>query len=184
VAPGYAPAAREVLGSKPNLRLLEAGPPGPEMFGGTDLRRITGGYLAQDWDLAATDLRAARAATRRPPVEDELRALDLAWRVAKHVKSNAIVLARPGRTVGIGAGQMSRVDAVRLAVMKSLEPTAGAVLASDAFFPFRDGVDVAAGAGVTAIAQPGGSVKDAEVIAAADEHGMAMLLTGTRHFRH
>jgi phosphoribosylaminoimidazolecarboxamide formyltransferase/IMP cyclohydrolase len=184
VAPGYAPAARAVLGSKPNLRVLEAGRPGPEMFGGADLRRITGGYLAQDWDLATADLGAARVATRRSPGGDELPALDLAWRVAKHVKSNAIVLARPGRTVGIGAGQMSRVDAVRLAVMKALEPTAGAVLASDAFFPFRDGVDEAAGAGVTAIVQPGGSLRDAEVIAAADEHGMAMLLTGTRHFRH
>jgi phosphoribosylaminoimidazolecarboxamide formyltransferase/IMP cyclohydrolase len=111
-------------------------------------------------------------------------ALRFAWRVAKHVKSNAIVLTRERETVGIGAGQMSRVDSVRLAVMKAQSPTAGTVLASDAFFPFRDGVDAAAAAGVTAVIQPGGSIRDAEVIAAADEHGMAMIFTGIRHFRH
>jgi len=122
--------------------------------------------------------------TKRAPTDNEMQALRFGWRVAKHVKSNAIVLATEKGTVGIGAGQMSRVDSVRLARMKAAFPTQGTALASDAFFPFRDGVDAAAEAGVTAIAQPGGSVRDAEVIAAADEHGMAMVFTGVRHFRH
>jgi len=134
--------------------------------------------------VAPTNVAAARVVTRRAPGGEELAALSFAWKVAKHVKSNAIILARPGRTIGIGAGQMSRIDSVRLARMKAPEPTAGTVLASDAFFPFRDGLDEAAQAGVTAVVQPGGSVKDDEVIAAADEHGMAMVLTGVRHFRH
>jgi phosphoribosylaminoimidazolecarboxamide formyltransferase/IMP cyclohydrolase len=184
IAPGYAAAARDVLAARTNLRVLEAGPGGPGMYGGADLRRITGGFLAQDWDAAPADLRGARVATRRPPTDAERRALEFAWRVARHVKSNAIVLARDERTVGVGAGQMSRVDSVRLAIQKAAEPVAGTVLASDAFFPFRDGIDEAAKAGVAAVAQPGGSLKDAEVIAAADGHGMAMVLTGTRHFRH
>ena len=122
--------------------------------------------------------------TKRRPATEELRALDFAWRVAKHVKSNAIVLALTDRTIGIGAGQMSRVDSVRLAIMKSLVPVKGAAMASDAFFPFRDGIDEAARAGVAAVAQPGGSLKDSEVIAAADERGMAMVFTDVRHFRH
>ena len=163
---------------------MEAGDP-RGMLHGIDLRRVTGGYLAQDWDvLGAGEVPNARLVTRRTPTAEELRALDFAWRVAKHVKSNAIVLARSDRTLGIGAGQMSRVDSVRLAVMKSLQPTKGAVMASDAFFPFRDGLDEAARAGIAAVVQPGGSVKDDEVIAAADEHGMAMVFTGVRHFRH
>jgi phosphoribosylaminoimidazolecarboxamide formyltransferase/IMP cyclohydrolase len=183
VAPGYSAEAREVLSSRPNLRVMDTG--GVEdVYRGLDLRRVTGGLLAQEWDLATTDLERARVVTRRPPAPEELRGLDFAWRVAKHVKSNAIVLARVDRTVGIGAGQMSRVDSVRLAVQKAQEPVRGAVLASDAFFPFRDGLDEAARAGVTAAVQPGGSVKDEEVIAAADEHGLAMVFTGTRHFRH
>jgi phosphoribosylaminoimidazolecarboxamide formyltransferase/IMP cyclohydrolase len=126
-------------------------------------------------------------ATRRAPTDEQRRALSLAWRVAKHARSNAIVLADEHGTVGVGAGQMSRVDAVHLAVWKAQQvglPTRGVVLASDAFFPFRDGVDVAAEAGITAIVQPGGSVRDEEVIAAADERGLCMLLTGERHFRH
>ncbi|MBI4169245.1 MAG: bifunctional phosphoribosylaminoimidazolecarboxamide formyltransferase/IMP cyclohydrolase [Acidobacteria bacterium] len=183
IAPAYAPAAREALAARPALRVMEAGDAG-RMFQGHDLRRVTGGLLVQDWDVAAADLSRARVVTRRRPASEELRALDFAWRVAKHVKSNAIVLALPDRTVGIGAGQMSRVDSVRLAVMKSLQPTRGTVLASDAFFPFRDGLDEAAKAGVTAVAQPGGSVKDAEVIEAADQHGLAMVFTDVRHFRH
>jgi len=122
--------------------------------------------------------------TRRPPSEAEGRALLFAWSVAKHVKSNAIVLTTERATVGVGAGQMSRVDAVKLAIAKGGSATRGTVLASDAFFPFRDGVDAAAAAGVTAIIQPGGSMRDAEVVAAADEHGMAMVFTGIRHFRH
>jgi phosphoribosylaminoimidazolecarboxamide formyltransferase/IMP cyclohydrolase len=183
VAPAYEAAARDLLAAKENLRVLEAGDPAGR-YAGFDLRRLTGGLLVQDWDGAPSDARTGRVATRRAPTEEEIEALAFAWKVARHVKSNAIVLARPGRTVGIGAGQMSRVDAVRLAVMKSAQPPKGTVLASDAFFPFRDGLDEAARAGVTAIVQPGGSLKDAEVIAAADGHGMAMLLTGTRHFRH
>ena len=184
IAPGYDAAARDVLAEKKNLRVMEAGSP-REMFRGLDLRRVTGGYLAQEWDvLGGGDVSKARVVTKRAPTAEEMRALDFAWRVAKHVKSNAIVLAHPDRTLGIGAGQMSRVDSVRLAVMKSLQPTKGAAMASDAFFPFRDGLDEGARAGIAAVAQPGGSVKDNEVIAAADEHRMAMVFTGVRHFRH
>jgi phosphoribosylaminoimidazolecarboxamide formyltransferase / IMP cyclohydrolase len=183
IAPGYAAAARDILAAKSSLRVMEA--PGTEdVFQGLDLRRITGGFLVQDWDLAGTDMTRARVVTKRAPTPEELKALDFAWRVAKHVKSNAIVLARADRTIGIGAGQMSRVDSVRLAVMKAQQPTQGTVLASDAFFPFRDGLDEAARAGITAAAQPGGSQKDSEVIAAADEHSLAMVLTGVRHFLH
>jgi phosphoribosylaminoimidazolecarboxamide formyltransferase/IMP cyclohydrolase len=183
IAPSYAPPARQALAAKTGLRVMEAGEP-RGMYQGLDVRRVTGGFLVQDWDVAGDDLARARVVTRRAPVAEEQRALEFAWRVAKHVKSNAIVLARADRTVGVGAGQMSRVDAVRLAVMKSLEPAQGTALASDAFFPFRDGIDEAARAGVTAVVQPGGSVRDAEVIAAADGHSMAMLFTGIRHFRH
>ncbi len=183
IAPGYAREARDILESKPKLRLLEVSA-GDPAFGGLDLRRVTGGHLAQEWDRALRPVSEARLVTKRPPSEGERAALDLAWRVAKHVKSNAIVLAREDRTLGIGAGQMSRVDAVRLARMKAAEEPKGAALASDAFFPFRDGLDEAAGAGVTAVVQPGGSIRDDEVIAAADEHGIAMVFTGERHFRH
>jgi phosphoribosylaminoimidazolecarboxamide formyltransferase/IMP cyclohydrolase len=183
IAPGYDAAARDVLAGKKGLRVMEAGA-ARELFRGLDVRRVTGGYLVQDWDVASTDMARARVVTQRAPSAEELQALDFAWRVARHVKSNAIVLARADGTLGIGAGQMSRVDSVRLAVMKSLQPTPGAVMASDAFFPFRDGIDEAARAGIAAVAQPGGSVRDSEVIAAADEHGMAMVLTGVRHFRH
>jgi len=184
IAPGYSAAAREILAAKGALRVLEIGPASRPISADLDLRRISGGLLVQEADAKDTDLARARVATRRAPTQEELHALDFAWRVAKHVKSNAIVLAREERTLGIGAGQMSRVDSVRLAVMKAQEPTAGAALASDAFFPFRDGLDEAARAGVAAVVQPGGSVRDEEIIAAADEHGMAMLFTGVRHFRH
>jgi phosphoribosylaminoimidazolecarboxamide formyltransferase / IMP cyclohydrolase len=183
IAPEVRPEARPILAAKTGLRVLETGPPSAAT-GARTLRSISGGLLVQDGDQAKTDLTRARVATRRAPTAEELRALAFAWRVAKHVKSNAIVLARADRTVGIGAGQMSRVDSVRLAAMKAQEPTAGCVLASDAFFPFRDGLDEAARAGVTAVAQPGGSVRDEEIVAAADEHGLAMVFTGTRHFRH
>jgi phosphoribosylaminoimidazolecarboxamide formyltransferase/IMP cyclohydrolase len=184
VAPGYSSAARVALAAKLKLRVMELPIDPAAAFEGQDLRRVTGGLLMQGWDRAVTDLKDARVATRRAPTPEELQALDFTWRVAKHVKSNAIVLGRPGRTVGIGAGQMSRVDSVRLAVSKAQEPTVGTILASDAFFPFRDGIDAAAEAGVTAVVQPGGSNRDSEVIAAADERGMAMIMTGTRHFRH
>ncbi len=152
-----------------------------------DLKRVVGGFLVQDRDLAEMDVAKCTVATSRAPSADELVALEFAWRVCKHVKSNAIVLARADQVVGVGAGQMSRVDSARLAVMRAGGaglPTAGTVAASDAFFPFRDGLDVVAAAGVRAVVQPGGSIRDAEVTAAAEEHGIAMILTGQRHFRH
>jgi phosphoribosylaminoimidazolecarboxamide formyltransferase / IMP cyclohydrolase len=187
IAPGYIPEALDVLQDKKNLRLLEV-PAGIGRRGsgdaGLEMRRISGGMLVQDPDDVDLDPARLKVVTRRAPSDAEMRALGFAWRVAKHVKSNAIVLATEHATVGIGAGQMSRVDSTRLARMKANFSTRGTVLASDAFFPFRDGVDAAAEAGVTAIIEPGGSVRDAEVIAAADEHGMAMVFTGIRHFRH
>lgn len=188
IAPAYTDDALQVLGEKKNLRLLEF-PAGNRRAGTGDggfleLRRVGGGMLVQERDTAVLDPTAWRTVTRRPASEAEMRALRLAWCVVKHVRSNAIVLANERATLGIGAGQMSRVDSVRLAVSKAAGSARGAVLASDAFFPFRDGVDLAAAAGVTAVIQPGGSVRDPEVIAAADEHGLAMICTGIRHFRH
>ncbi len=183
-APAYAPEALAVLRDKKNLRLLRVPPPPDPRAPYREFRRVRGGMLVQESDAADLEEAALKVVSRRPPTPAESEALRFAWRVAKHVKSNAIVLTRERETVGIGAGQMSRVDSVRLAVMKAQSPTAGAVMASDAFFPFRDGVDAAAAAGVTAVIQPGGSIRDAEVIAAADEHGMAMVVTGIRHFRH
>jgi phosphoribosylaminoimidazolecarboxamide formyltransferase/IMP cyclohydrolase len=183
LAPGYSGKALEALRRKDKLRVLRAPLPDTPPAG-WDLRRITGGLLLQDWDRPGELDSEPQCASRRAPSAEERRALRFAWTVAAHVKSNAIVLARADRTVGIGAGQMSRVDSVKLAVMKARSDTRGCAMASDAFFPFRDGVDEAAKAGVTAVIQPGGSVRDAEVKAAADEHGMAMLLTGRRHFRH
>ena len=187
IAPGYSDDARRALADKKNLRLLEWPPQGggpTAADGGFEVRRVSGGMLVQDRDAARVDPTALTTVTRRPPTAAEMQALRFAWTVVKHVKSNAIVLAGAQATVGIGAGQMSRVDAVKLALTKAATPTQGTVLASDAFFPFRDGVDVAAAAGVTAIIQPGGSVRDAEAIAAADEHDLAMVFTGVRHFRH
>ena len=184
IAPSIADAALPILAKKTGLRVLEAGTPPGAPGGGRDLRSISGGWLLQEPDDAVTDLTRAKVVTRRAPGADEMKALDLAWRVAKHVKSNAIIFARADHTVGIGAGQMSRVDSVRLAAMKAQEPTAGCVMASDAFFPFRDGLDEAARSGITAVVQPGGSMRDEEVIASADEHGLAMIVTGVRHFRH
>jgi len=182
IAPGYAPEARAILREKKNLRLLET--PQGDAGKGYEMRRVSGGMLVQDRDDVDLDPASLKMVTKRAPTDREMGALRFAWRVAKHVKSNAIVLATEQATVGIGAGQMSRVDSVRLARMKAAFPTQGTVLASDAFFPFRDGVDAAAEAGVTAIVQPGGSVRDDEVIAAADERGLAMVFTGIRHFRH
>lgn len=151
---------------------------------GFDLKRVVGGLLLQGRDLGMTNAADCKVVTSRPPTASELEALDFAWRVCKHVKSNAIVFTNKDQTVGIGAGQMSRVDSSKIAVQKALLPVQGTVLASDAFFPFRDGVDAAAEAGVTAIIQPGGSVRDEEVINAANEHGIAMIFTAMRHFRH
>jgi phosphoribosylaminoimidazolecarboxamide formyltransferase/IMP cyclohydrolase len=168
---------------KKGLRLLkgEIGPGDPAEL---ELRTVAGGVLVQTRDAATSPVSGGRVVTRRSPSAAELSDLDFAWRVAKHVKSNAIVFAGGGRTLGIGAGQMSRVDSVRIAVGKARSSLEGSVLASDAFFPFRDGVDEAAKAGIRAIVEPGGSVRDQEVIAAADERDIAMVFTGERHFRH
>ncbi|HVT60808.1 MAG TPA: bifunctional phosphoribosylaminoimidazolecarboxamide formyltransferase/IMP cyclohydrolase [Thermoanaerobaculia bacterium] len=183
LAPAFDEEARRAFARKPSLRLIECPIYRPRP-GEIELRAIVGGFLAQPPDAFADDPAAWTVATRRAPTPDERRALEFAWRVARYVKSNAIVIANGDQTVGIGAGQMSRVDSCRLAIQKAQLPLAGTVAASDAFFPFRDGLEVLAGAGVRAVVQPGGSKRDGELIAAADEHGMAMLLTGTRHFRH
>ncbi len=186
VAPGYSAAARDLLASKKNLRLVAAhgdwkAPTGQMSW---SVRTIAGGALVQSVDNGMVDLDRAKLATSRAPTDAERADLGFAWRVAKHVKSNAIVFANNGVTVAIGAGQMSRVDSVRICERKAGDALKGSVVASDAFFPFRDGVDVLAAAGAVAVVQPGGSVRDDEVIGAANEHGLAMLFTGMRHFRH
>jgi phosphoribosylaminoimidazolecarboxamide formyltransferase/IMP cyclohydrolase len=183
IAPSYEPEALSALAAKKNLRLL-AGAVAPEAAGAVEIRSVAGGFLVQDRDRATAAAADAKVVSKRAPTPDEIADLDFAWRVCKHVKSNAIVFAAGGRTLGIGAGQMSRVDSVRIAVSKARAPLAGSVVASDAFFPFADGVEEAAKAGARAVIQPGGSVRDAEAVAAADEHGMVMVLTGERHFRH
>ena len=184
VAPGFEADALSVLAGKKNLRLisLEA----PDISAPTarfETRRISGGLLVQEVDTQLLGPES-RVVTRRQPTDQERRDLEFAWRVVKHVKSNAIVLAREGRTLGVGAGQMSRVDSVRISIQKAGAASKDAVLASDAFFPFRDGVDEAGKAGVAAIIQPGGSMRDQEAVEAADEYGMAMIFTGLRHFKH
>jgi len=185
IAPGYASEALEILRSKKDLRILQSPPLSTSYLqSGFDLKKVVGGLLIQNRDLGRVPVRDWKVVTKREPTEEELKAMAFGWRVAKHVKSNAIVLVREDRTIGIGAGQMSRVDSTRLAVMKAQFPTRGTVLASDAMFPFRDGVDTAAEAGAVAIIQPGGSIRDDEVIAAADERHIAMVFTGMRHFRH
>jgi phosphoribosylaminoimidazolecarboxamide formyltransferase/IMP cyclohydrolase len=184
IAPGFDAGALEILKTKKNLRLLEITAAGSKPAAGFDFRRVSGGLLVQERDTDDLDVRKGTVVTSRAPTDDEFEALDFAWRVVKHVKSNAIVLATKDQLIGVGAGQMSRVDSVKIALMKANFPTRGAVMASDAFFPFRDVVDTAAAAGVTAMVQPGGSIRDEESIKAADEHGMAMIFTGRRHFRH
>ena len=188
VAPGYEAAAREKFAAKKNLRLLEM-PAGAAAAGATpfEIKRISGGVLVQDADMHRLDAASMKVATKRAPTDAEMRSLLFAWKVCKHVKSNAIVYAREGQTVGIGAGQMSRVDSAKLGVMKAATAglsLAGSVIASDAFFPFPDSIEVAAAAGATAIIQPGGSIRDEDSIGVADKLGMAMVLTGVRHFRH
>jgi phosphoribosylaminoimidazolecarboxamide formyltransferase/IMP cyclohydrolase len=203
IAPRVSPAAAEVFSTSKklaNVRLLSLdmheevdlfdaareawhGPAGRSR----DVKRVVGGFLVQDRDLAEVDVTKCRVATTRAPSADDLAALDFAWRICKHVKSNAIVVTSHNQVIGIGAGQMSRVDSARLAIMRAGQAklsTEDTVAASDAFFPFRDGLDVLAAAGVRAVIQPGGSVRDAEVVAAANEHGIKMILTGQRHFRH
>jgi len=185
IAPTVAAAAGEIIAAKKNVRLLECGAWPERTAPRLDLKRVNGGMLAQDADL---DLYAElKVVSRRQPTEREMEDLLFAWRVAKYVKSNAIVYGKELMTIGVGAGQMSRVNSARIAAIKAEHAglkVHGAVMASDAFFPFRDGIDNAAAAGIAAVIQPGGSMRDNEVIAAADEHGMAMVFTGMRHFRH
>jgi phosphoribosylaminoimidazolecarboxamide formyltransferase/IMP cyclohydrolase len=185
IAPSFTAAARTLIAAKKNVRVLEV----PLQAGANrfELKRVGGGLLVQSPDVRNVQLAELTVATTRAPSEQEMSDLIFAWRVAKYVKSNAIVFARNGQTAGIGAGQMSRVDSTRIAARKAEDAglsLKGAAAASDAFFPFRDGIDVIAAQGIKAIIQPGGSMRDAEVIAAANEHGIAMVLTGCRHFRH
>ncbi len=187
LAPRVAPQARDMLAAKEGVRVLEVGDLQGPFAQDLEYRSVAGGLLVQTRDAAGVRAQDLRVVSRRAPDAAQLEDLMLAWRVAKYVKSNAIVYVRQGRTLGIGAGQMSRVVSSRIAAMKAGDEglaLAGAVMASDAFLPFRDGLDAAAEAGIRAVIQPGGSKRDAEVIAAADEHGIAMLFTGVRHFRH
>jgi phosphoribosylaminoimidazolecarboxamide formyltransferase/IMP cyclohydrolase len=179
-APSFSAAARERFAAKKNLRLVEvhAAPARPVV------KHVSGGLLLQDADTGRVTEAELKVVSWRPPTAEELRSLLFAWRVAKHVKSNAIVYAKDGQTLGVGAGQMSRVDAAKFGAMKAVLPLKGCVAASDAFFPFADGLEAVAAAGATAAIQPGGSVRDEEVIAAADKLGMAMVFTGIRHFKH
>jgi phosphoribosylaminoimidazolecarboxamide formyltransferase/IMP cyclohydrolase len=180
-APDYDAGARGVLAGKKNLRMLKVDPaPADEPV----VKSISGGYLVQTADTHRLDRAQCQVKTERAPSEEEWRALLFGWKVCKHVKSNAIVYARDGQTVSVGAGQMSRVDSVKVGAMKAVLPLKGTVLASDAFFPFPDGVEEAAKHGITAVIQPGGSVRDDEVVAAANRLGLAMVFTGVRHFRH
>ena len=186
IAPAATEAAIAIIGSKPNVRLLVCGAfstPGPAV----DIKQVNGGILLQDRDQASVSASDLKVVTKRQPTEQELSDLLFCWKVAKYVKSNAIVYVKDSMTIGVGAGQMSRVYSAKIAGIKAADEqleVKGSVMASDAFFPFRDGIDAAAAAGITAVIQPGGSMRDAEVIAAADEHGMAMVFTGVRHFRH
>ena len=187
IAPQVAPEALAVTASKQNVRVLACGDWGAQRIPGWDYKRVTGGLLVQDRDLGQVGLADLQVVSQRQPSAAELADLLFAWQVVKFVKSNAIVFCHDGMTLGVGAGQMSRVYSARIAAIKAADAQLslqGSVMASDAFFPFRDGIDAAAEFGVTAVVQPGGSMRDAEVIAAADEHGMAMVFTGMRHFRH
>jgi phosphoribosylaminoimidazolecarboxamide formyltransferase/IMP cyclohydrolase len=185
IAPDYEPAALEILKTKKNLRVLRPlNVAAPEQALGLEYKQISGGMLVQTRDTHKLKREDLRVVTKREPTEDEIRDLLFAWTVCKHTKSNAIVYAREGQTVGVGAGQMSRVDSVKLGAMRAQLPIKGSVLASDAFFPFRDGIDESAKHGITAVIQPGGSMRDAEVIAACDQQNIAMVFTGIRHFKH
>jgi phosphoribosylaminoimidazolecarboxamide formyltransferase/IMP cyclohydrolase len=182
IAPDYDQAALDVLQSRKNLRVIKT--PAIKKTDALEFKQISGGMLVQTKDTHVLKSNDLKVVTIRQPSEEEMDALLFAWIVCKHTKSNAIVYARKGQTVGVGAGQMSRVDSVKIAAMRAQLPLAGSVLASDAFFPFRDGIDEAAKHGITAIIEPGGSVRDEEVIAAANEHNLAMVFTGIRHFKH
>ena len=180
IAPGYTPGARELLAAKPNTRVLRGGAITREAL---PAKTVTGGILLQQAD-SVEDASGYRVVTEKHPSPEQMEDLLFAWRVARTVKSNAIVLAKDGATVGVGAGQMSRVDSSEIAAKKAGERVRGAVAASDAFFPFADGVEALADAGVGAVIQPGGSVRDEEVVEAANRHGLAMVYTGRRHFNH
>jgi phosphoribosylaminoimidazolecarboxamide formyltransferase / IMP cyclohydrolase len=183
IAPGFRPEALDVMGRKAKVRLLEVAP-AHALWGNLEYRSVPGGFLAQTPDLGRLDPEVAEVVSKRKPTDAEWEELAFAWKVVKHVKSNAIVLARDSASVGVGAGQMSRVEAVGLAVERAGDRAKGSVMASDAFFPFPDGVEVGIAAGVTAIAQPGGSIRDQDSIAVADKAKVAMIFTGVRHFRH
>jgi len=187
IAPGVQEDAKAVLTTKPNVRVLETGAWSTQRPAALDLRRVTGGLLVQDADHGMVTEKDLKVVTKRAPSQQERRDLMFAWKVVKFVKSNAIVYCKEGRTIGVGAGQMSRVYSARIASIKATDAgleVRGSVMASDAFFPFRDGLDQAAEVGVTAVIQPGGSMRDQEVIDAANQHGIAMVFTGMRHFRH
>lgn len=187
IAPKVSAAALEIVAAKQNVRLLECGEWSTDKPAALDYKRVNGGLLVQDRDDGAIELGDLKVVSKRQPSEEELKDLLFAWKVAKFVKSNAIVYAKNSQTIGVGAGQMSRVYSAKIAGIKAADENLqveGSVMASDAFFPFRDGIDAAAAAGITAVIQPGGSMRDDEVIAAADEAGMAMVFTGMRHFRH
>ncbi|WP_263351624.1 bifunctional phosphoribosylaminoimidazolecarboxamide formyltransferase/IMP cyclohydrolase [Acidicapsa acidisoli] len=179
-APSFTPEAQAIFAAKKNLRLVEVKPAKPQPVA----KQVSGGMLLQDADSGQITAADLKIVTSRQPTPEELASLLFAWRICKHVKSNAIVYAKDGQSIGVGAGQMSRVDAARFGAMKAVLPLAGCVAASDAFFPFPDGLETVVQAGATAVIQPGGSVKDADVIAAADRLGVAMVFTGIRHFRH
>jgi phosphoribosylaminoimidazolecarboxamide formyltransferase/IMP cyclohydrolase len=184
ITPGYLEGAIEVLSRKKNLRIMEMPTAGAPAHTGLDMKKILGGFLAQDGDHFYLTHEDLKFVSEREPTEQELRDMMFAWVICKHVKSNAIIFVGDQRTIGVGAGQMSRVDSVRIAGEKAQSSTEGAIMASDAFFPFRDGIDEAAKLGIRAVIEPGGSVRDEEVIKAANEHDMALVFTGIRHFRH
>ena len=187
IAPSISAEAIELVAAKKNVRLLACGELDSERAPALDYKRVTGGLLVQERDLGMVAMADVKVGTERQPSEEELNDLLFAWEVAKYVKSNAIVYAKAGRTIGVGAGQMSRVYSAKIAGIKAADEgleVKGSVMSSDAFFPFRDGIDAAAAAGITAVIQPGGSMRDQEVIDAANEHGIAMVFTGMRHFRH
>jgi phosphoribosylaminoimidazolecarboxamide formyltransferase/IMP cyclohydrolase len=186
IAPSISAEAKAAVADKKNVRLLECGQWNSRTQG-LDIKRVNGGILVQDRDQGMVDLADLKVVSKRQPTEAELKDLLFCWKVAKFVKSNAIVYAKGGQTIGVGAGQMSRVYSAKIAGIKAADEglqVEGSVMASDAFFPFRDGIDAAAAAGISCVIQPGGSMRDEEVIQAADEHGMAMVFTGMRHFRH
>ena len=187
IAPTVTQEASDIVAGKPNVRLLACGEWASERAGRFDYKRVNGGLLVQDQDLGMVAANELKVVTKKQPSEQEMRDLLFCWEVAKFVKSNAIVYAKNGQTIGIGAGQMSRVYSAKIAGIKAADEgleVPGSVMASDAFFPFRDGIDSAAAAGISAVIQPGGSMRDQEIIDAADEHGLAMIFTGMRHFRH